>query len=218
MYRYRTVKILSVIVVSLGWLFCFLFSSAAESDEPKPIKIAVPAETISSLIEDLLPYQIPMVKGFSGSLWVQKVESLKFGTNKAMFFAKIMGKDLEFSTKIGKQLINLKFGEANVSSNCEASFRYDKERKSLLITPQVKEFVDTDRSGQAGEILMPLLKGLSGIEYSVKLQSIDPIITTYENKIMTINLDISDVYSENNILFIHIIPSVEMKPNKGGVR
>ena len=85
----------------------------AETDPSKAITVAVPAETIRHIMRDLLPFEIPMGENFSGVLWVQTIDKLKIGTNRVSFFMKVLGKNIEFSTKIGSQRLNLKFGEAN---------------------------------------------------------------------------------------------------------
>lgn len=203
------------------FLICVTFHCGhclAETANAESITVTIPEETIHHIIGDLLPYEIPMGENFSGALWVQTIDRLKIGTNHVVFLMTVLGKDVAFSTKIGKRILHLKFGEANVSSICEASFQYDKKKKILLITPQVKEFIGEDQAGHAGEALMLLLKGLSNIEYAVDLREIDPIKTELQNKILTIDFDIFDIYSENNRVFVKIIPSittdVKTMPNK----
>ena len=71
-----------------------------------------------------------------------------------------------------------------------------------------------NESAQATEVLVPLLKGLSGIEYPVEIQKLEPIKTKLQNKTLKIQFDIANIYSENNKLFVEIIPSVETKPIK----
>jgi hypothetical protein len=185
------------------------YTEADSSDPNRAMTVSVPVETVRHNIGNLLPFEIPMGKSFSGALWIQTIDKLIIGNNRVTFFMKVLGKDIEFSTKIGSQVIHLEFGEANVSSNCAASFRYDKEKKVLFITPQIIEFIGADQSGQAGEVLMPLLEGLSNIEYAVDLQKIDPVKTELQNKIITVNFDVVDIYSETSQLFIKIIPSAE---------
>ena len=211
MIRFFKTKISSYGFVCLCITTLVLSHAYAETDSPdlnRAITVAVPVETVRHNIGNLLPFEIHMGKSFSGALWVQTIDKLKIGTNRVTFFMKVLGKDIEFSTKIGSQVLNLKFGEANVSSNCEAAFRYDKEKKILFITPQIKEFIGADQSGQAGEVLMPLLEGLSNIEYAVDLRKIDPLKTELQNKILTVNFDIVDIYSGNNQFFVKIIPSM----------
>jgi hypothetical protein len=186
----------------------------AETESPKPISVTIPAEAIHHAMGGLLPFEIPMGPNFSGALWVQTIEKLEIGKNGVTFFTRVLGKDIEFSTKIGSQVLNLKFGKANVSSNCEASFRYDREKKLLYITPRVQEFIDAEKSGQAGEVLMPLLEGLSNIEYAVDLKKIDPLRGELQNKILLVHFDIVDIYSDNNQFHVKILPSTETRLKK----
>jgi hypothetical protein len=199
-------------------LFFFFSFSFAQTDGTKPLTMVIPEESINLVAANLLPYAIPMGNNFSGALWVQAIDNIKIGKNKINFFLKILGKDIEFSTKIGNQPINLQLGEANVSGNCEASFRYDKEKKLLFITPRIRDMGSGKSSAQATEVLMPLIEGLSGIEYPVEIQKLEPIKTELQNKALKIHFDISNIYSENNKLFVEIIPSVETKPIKKAKR
>jgi len=208
--RHRFKKIAAPIV----FVVFFPAFSFAQTNQPNPVSIVVPEETIAASIGNLLPYEVPMGKLFSGALWVQSIDNVKIGNNSVTFSVKIQGKDIEFSTKIGDQELRLTFGEANVFSNVEASFRYDKEKKVLFIKPQIREFVDKDKSGQAGEVLMPLLEGLSGIEYPVELDRLDPVKTRLHNVMLQIKFDILDINSKDGKLFVEIIPAVEKIPPK----
>ncbi len=200
-----------VIPCAFIFLVCVALHSTqafAETANSQPITITVPEETIRHIIGDLLPYEIPMGENFSGALWVQTIDRLKIGTNHVVFLMTVLGKEVAFSTKIGKHDLHVKFGEAHVSCICEASFQYDKGKKIFTITPQIKEFIDADQAGQAGEVLILLLKGLSNIEYDFDLGKIDPLRTELQEKILTIHFDIFDIYTENNQVFVKIIPSV----------
>jgi hypothetical protein len=186
----------------------------ADAKSPKPITVTIPVEAVNHMMEGVLPFEIPMGQNFSGALWIQTIEKLKIGKNSVTFFMRVLGKDIEFSTKIGSQVLNLKFGEANVSSNSEASFRYDKEKKLLFIIPRINEFIGAEKAGEAGEVLMPLLEGLSNIEYAVDLKKIEPLKGELQNEILLVYFDIVDIYSENNQFYVKIIPSTETTPKK----
>lgn len=218
MIRFFSHKIVLSVFVLLLCISLRCEHSSAETANSPPITITVPEKTIHNSIMDLLPYEIPMGENFSGTLWVQTIDRLKIGTNHVVFFMKVLGKDIAFSTTVGKRIINLKFGQANISSVCEAAFRYDKVKKILYITPQIKEFIDADQAGQAGEALMLLLKGLSNIEYAIDLGRIDPIEKKLQDKILTIHFEIFDIYSEDNQVFVKLVPfvgtHVAATPNK----
>ncbi|MBN1847354.1 MAG: hypothetical protein JW932_02085 [Deltaproteobacteria bacterium] len=218
MIRFFMHKMIPCAFVILFCLTVYNTLSFAETANDQPITITVPEETIRHFIKNLLPYEITMGENFTGALWVQTIDRLDIGTNHVVFFMKVLGKDIEFSTKIGKRILSLKFGEADVSCICEASLRYDKEKKTLFITPQVKEFVGAAQAGQAGEALKLLLKSLSNIEYAIDLHEIDPIQSELQNKLVAIHFDIFDIYSKNNELFVMIIPRVatdlKTKPDK----
>jgi hypothetical protein len=52
---------------------------------------------------------------------------------------------------------------------------------------------------------------LSDIEYPIDLTRIKPITTHLYNTELTINMNIYDVYADNNMLIVEIIPTAQKK-------
>jgi hypothetical protein len=193
-------------------LFFLLFSPAsAQVKNIKELTVVVPAENIAKFIQPLLPYRIDIGKNFSGSFWVKSIEDIKITKDRVSFSAHIYGQDIGYSAKIGKQTASFKVGNVNLRNHWEASLRFDKSQKKLFIKPHV-EGPQNKKDFSQGDILIDtLFNALSDIEYPIDVNRIKPITTELYHTELTINTDISDVYADNNKLFIEIIPTAQKK-------
>jgi len=88
--------------------------------------------------------------------------------------------------------------------HCEASIRYDGNKGLLYVRPKVVE------EGQKRDVLWLLLVSLFGDrEYPVEVQKLKPIAARVSDKTLEIDLDISNIYTANDSLFIAIRPAVK---------
>jgi len=197
-------KIVSIIVTLIFCFSLFIPYSSATTDKKNEITIVIPEKVVAKFINDVLPIEITRPKGYSGVIWVKSIDKLKLGINKVSFSVNMCGKDVKYTAKIGNLSTILNLGNIDISFNCEASIRYDKEKNILYMRPKIME------KGNGNELLWPLLAILmNDKEYPVEIQKLKPIITEFSSKTATINMDISDVYITNNRLFIGIRPTLE---------
>jgi hypothetical protein len=193
-------------------IFFLLFSPApAQVKNTKELTVVVPAESIAKFIQPLLPYSIDMGENFSGSFWVKSIENIKITKDGVSFSAHIYGKDIGYSAKIGKQTASFKVGDVNLRNHWEASLRYDKSKKKLYLKPHIESPKNKKDLSQGDILIDTLFNALSDMEYPIDLNRIEPITIELYNTELTINIDISDVYSNNSKLFIEIIPTAQKK-------
>ena len=210
-HRYFTMIKLPTITVT-AILFFLLFSEAsAQVKNFKELTVVVPAESIAQFIQPLLPYSINIGKNFSGSFWVKSIENIKIAKDRVSFSAHIYGKDIEYSAKIGKQTASFKVGNVNLRNHWEASFRYDKSKKKLYIKPHIEGPQNKQDFSQGDILIDTLFNALGDIEYPIDVNRIKPIAAELYDTELTINTDISDVYADNNKLFIEIIATAQKK-------
>ncbi len=191
--------------------FLLLSQSLAQVRNNKDLTVVVPAESIVKFIQPLLPYSIDMGENFSGSFWVKSIENIKITKDRISFSAHIYGKDIGYSAKIGKQTARFKVGDVNLRNNWEASLRYDKSKKKLYLKPHIESPQNKKDLSQGDILIDTLFDALSDIEYPIDLNEINPITAEILNSELTINTEISDVYSNNNRLFIEVIPTAQKK-------
>jgi hypothetical protein len=171
--------------------------------------IAVPQELMAEFINDTLPVKITRKKSFSGVIWVESVDRLKLGNDKISFSMKMHGENIVYNKKIGKRPVELNFGDVRLSFECEASIRYDKGRNILYVRPEIIQEKTEE------QVLVPLLAALiEGREFPIEIQELEPIITKIGDKSLTINMDISSIFTLNNILFIGLRPKVKENGSK----
>ena len=205
-------KKLQSIAIVLILLFCLFCSApAAQLKDFRELTVVVPEDSITKFIKPLLPYRIEIGKNFSGSFWVKTIENIKIIEDGISFSAHISGKDIGYSAKIGKQTANFKVGDVNLRNNWAASLRYDKNKKKLYIKPHVESPQDKKDFSQGDVILDTLFTALSDMEYPVDVNRIEPITAELYDTVLTINMDISDIYAVDNKLFIEIIPTAHKK-------
>ena len=199
-------------ISAIAAIFLLLLSPThVQAKKFKELTVAMPAENMAKFIQPLLPYRIDMGENFSGSFWVKSIENIKITQNRVSFSAHISGKNIGYSAKVGKQTANFEVGDVNLRNHWEASLRYDKSKKKLFIKPQIESPQNKTDFSQGDVIVDALFNALSGVEYPIDVNRIKPITTRLYNTEMTINTDISDIYSNNNMLYIEIIPTVQKK-------
>jgi hypothetical protein len=162
---------------------------------------------MAQLINDTLPIEIVKKKEISGAIWIQSIDKLKLGNDKISFFMKMHGEDVEYTGKIGKTPVVLSFGTIDLAFNCYTSLRYDSEESILYVKPEIIA-EETEK-----ETLALLLAALvSGQEFPLEIQKLKPIIAKLGNAALTINMNISNIYTLNDVLIIGIKPTVTKSP------
>ena len=204
-------KKLSTITVTFILFFLLFSPSTAQVKNTKELTVVVPAESIVKFIQPLLPYSIDMGENFSGSFWVKSIKNIKITKDRVSFSTHIYGKDIGYSAKIGNQTARFKVGDVNLHNHWEASLRYDKGKKKLYLKPHIESPKNKKDLSQGDILIDALLDALSDVEYPIDLNKINPITADIYNTKLTINTEISDVYSTQNKLYIEIIPTAKKK-------
>ena len=172
--------------------------------------IAIPEELMVEFINDTLPVKITRKKSFSGVIWIESVDRLKLGNDKISFSMKMRGENIVYNRKIGKRPLELNFGDVQLDFKCEAAIRYDRGRNILYVRPEILQEKTEEQA------LVPLLAALiEGREFPIEIQELEPIITRIGDKSLTINMDISSIFTLNRILFIGLRPKVKENRSKG---
>ncbi|MGD8263419.1 MAG: hypothetical protein PVG08_12535 [Desulfobacterales bacterium] len=191
-------------------LFLLVSSSTAQVDSLKETTVVVPAESLARVIKPLLPYKIDLGKNFLGSFFVQSIENIRIEKGKILFSSLISGKDIKYATKVGEQVVNFVVGDVNLASRWEVSFKFDKTNKKLLLKPDLQVPKNENEFSQGDALVNTLLTALSGIEYPIELNNLEPVKSEFYNQLLTAKMDVSDVYAANDKLFIELIPTVEI--------
>jgi len=203
-------KVISRSVPVAVVLLLLVSLSNAQVKSLKEMTVVVPAESIARAIKPLLPYKIDFGKNFIGSFFINSIDNIKIKKDKILFSSLISGKDIKYATKVGKQTINFVVGEVNLPTDWALSFKYDKTNKRLLVSPSLKGLKDEKEFSQGDALLNTLLKALSGVEYPVDLSDLNPVKSKILNQLLTVTMDISDVYTVDDKLLVEIIPTAHI--------
>jgi len=197
-------------VFALAVFFLIVSAAPGQTDGLREMTMVVPAESLAKVIKPLLPYPIDLGKNFLGSFYVKSIENIRINKGIVSFSSLISGKDIKYTTKIGKQVVNLMVGDVNLPSRWEVSFHFDKSKKTLFIKPELQNRENEKEFSQGDALLNTLLAAFSGIEYPVELNNLKPLTAEFYNQLLTLNTDIADVYGADNKLFIELIPKVQI--------
>jgi hypothetical protein len=208
---------LHIAAISCVFTLFLISPSVAQVGDTKELTVVVPAESIAKSIKPLLPYRMDIERideSFSGSFWIKSVENVTIHKNSISFSTRVHGQDIKYSTKIGKQMLSLAVGEVNLHNDWETSFYYDKSKKTLFVKPHIESRDNIKDFSQGDILLYTILKALSDTEYAIEMNRFKTITSQFYDKALKINMDISDVYSHDNKLFVEIIPNVQVDASK----
>ena len=187
--------------------------SFAQAGKTQNIALVVSETGISDLIKGLLPYSIDFGKGFSGSFRIKSIDNINIIKGKILFSTYIYGKDIKYTTKIVNQAVSVEVGHINLRNNWETSLRYDKKEKILYMKPHI-EGPNNNKDLSPGDMLLnALLQGLSDLEFPISLKDVKPFTTKIDSTKITIQMDIVDIYTDNDMLYIETKPTAK-KANK----
>ena len=208
---FRLKRLLLLIGIVTLHILSFAPSSIAQSGNSPDVVLSVPESGISGLIKGLLPYSIDFGKGFSGSFWIKSIENINLEKGKVLFSTYIYGQDIKYSTKIANQMVSVEVGHINLRNNWVTSLRYDKEEKILYIKPHI-ETPDKNQDLSQGDMLLnALLQGLSDLEFPISMKDLEPITTDVNNTKIMILIDIVDIYTDNDMLYIKSKPTAKKR-------
>lgn len=199
-----------ITLASAAFLLLSISPSPAAIKNSQAVTVVIPAESIATFIKPLLPYRIDFGENFSGIFWIETIENIKLKKNQISFATHIYGKNIAYAATIGNQTAKLVVGDVKSHNQWDASFRYDRSTKKLLIKPHIVSLNREADLKQGDLLLNTLLEALSGLEYPIELETLKPIVTEFNNRLLTVNMDISGVYAADNKLFLEIVPAARL--------
>lgn len=175
------------------------------SDE---ISITIPRNVITNMIKAALPLNLEKGKYFKGSLLIQAINHLKIGSDKVEFEMNIKGENIKFETKLGNQALLMDIGNLSADVSCKISLRYDAPTRFLYITPYILQLPNKNKTDKMAANILQLLSLGNGIEYPIEIQKFQPIITKIMGDQFNIDMDITNIYTENDKVFISAQPKL----------
>lgn len=169
------------------------------SDE---ISITIPHNVITKMIKAALPLNLERGSYVKGELWIHAIDNLKIGSNKVTFDLDIRGKNIKLETHLGNQVLLMNIGNFNTAFSCNASLRYDAGKRLLYITPYILQKPNKNKVNKIADNLLKALLLMNGVDYPVEIPKLQPLITQISSEQFHIDLDITNIYTENDTVFI----------------
>jgi len=194
-------KYLGVILIYLLMVINISVSYAkiVPSDE---ISIIVPRDVIINMLKAALPLNIEKGPYLKGALWIHTIDRLKIGSNKVGFDMNIRGKNIKFETQLGNQALLMDIGNLTADFACSVSLRYDASKRLLYVTPHILQKPNKNKEDKIAATLLSLLSLGNGMEYPVEIKKFQPFITQISSNQFTIDMDIMNIYTENDRVVI----------------
>ena len=197
------------------WLLIILLLAAstvhARERAPRDLVLSIPAETVQTTIQSILPLAIPAHHELlRGEIILESLDQLSINNNIITVRGILSGKNLVAVTKIAGQDILLRLGQARLPVTCDLFTRFDPESRELYVTPRFSDS-GPNRNNQENS-LTPLLGALAGREYRVDLEALRLIDITIGDRLIPLALNPVNMIGENNSLIVYLQPKVH-SPN-----
>ena len=194
-------KYLYVILICL-LMVINIFSSHAQNVPSDEISISIPRNVITSMIKVALPLNLEKGPYLKGSLWIHSIDHLKIGSNTVAFDMNIRGKSIKLETQLGNQNLLMDIGNVNATFSCNSSLRYDASKRLMYIMPYILQKPNENEEDKIMATLLQLLSLASGVEYAIEIKKFQPFVTQICSDQFNINLEITNIYTENDKVFI----------------
>lgn len=186
-------------------------AQTALSDE---ISIAIPRNVINRMIKTALPLNLEKGQYFKGILLIQAIRNLEIGFDMVKFEMTIKGEDIKFETKVGNKPLLINVGNLSADFACQISLRYDAPARLLHITPYILQVPSKQKTDKMAANILQLLSLGNGIEYPIEIQKFQPIITKISGDQFNIDMDITNIYTRTDTVFISALPKLSKIKSK----
>jgi len=176
-----------------------------QAAKKEPITITLPAAALQQTLSDMLPLPLEQ-KGatFQGTITVDSISKLEINDNLISLQGQVSGQNMQLTTNIGGQAINLKLGRLVLPVTCAISLRYDPAQKILFLTPRFQK--PSHGNSNSARTLLPLLNSLGNREYPVKLDKVSPFKAKVGSTTVSLRLEPVDIRAGNNELVLKLQP------------
>jgi hypothetical protein len=164
---------------------------------------------ITNIIKAALPLNLEKGPYLKGTLWIHAIDNLKIGFNKVTFDLDIRGKNIQLETHLGNQPLLMDIGNFNAAFSCNSSLHYDAPKRVLYITPYILQKPNKKNANKIATNLLQLLSLVNGVDYPIEIKKFQPVITQISNDQFNIDIQITNIYTEDDKVFISGQPQLK---------
>lgn len=195
----------------LGVLLLLLLCSSVSAKNQIPedaITLNLPESVIAQAIAATLPLDIdPHSSTVSGTITIAEMKNIQLNKDLMSCDLHLIGNNIQLETKIAGHAIQLKVGHVEINFKSDITTRFDRASQKLFIKPTVTELGPS--SDQAnGDIGRTLIALISGKEFPISLDKIDPLVISTGNKDIFIAMEKIDIALQKDALQIFFTPKV----------
>jgi hypothetical protein len=178
-----------------------------DSKIQKNIVLTLPAETVLTSLQKVLPLDIPsQSRQLQGDIILESLDRLVIHDNIITVHGVLSGRNLVVVTQFAGQDLQLRVGEVHLPLTCDLQTRFDPAQRKLFVTPR---FTDTaQHASNPQDSLTPLLGALGGREYPIDLDALQMINIKVGGKSIPITMEPVKIAAVDNALTFHLLPRV----------
>ncbi|MDD2465203.1 MAG: hypothetical protein PHI97_14490 [Desulfobulbus sp.] len=201
MVKYKPFRFIGVLCI--GILISLSLPNPAPCKQDKSIVLTLPAETVLSSVQKMLPLEIPsQSRRLQGDIIFESLNALTISNNSITIRGVIAGHNLVVTTQLAGQDIQLQVGEVRFPVTCNLKTRFDPARRKLYVTPSFPD------AANGGDDLAPMLGALTGREYQVDLDALESLNIRVGSKSIPITMEPIKIIGTNNTLVFYMLPRV----------
>jgi len=196
------------------FLACFFLSLLLSATLTIPLRaedfitLKVPQSVIAKATAAILPLQIDAhSKSIEGDIKIIDISELRLTDNHLSCRLHLSGTKLAFLTELAGHEIKLRVGSVEVAFKTDAILRFDAKQQTLFIKPVVQD-VSAGEEGPSADIGQALIAVLSGREFPITMQELDPLIARAGVRTITINTTIANIEAKPQAIELKLRSSI----------
>lgn len=187
----------------LAFILTMSQPDSATSAQDKSVVLTLPAATVLSSVQQMLPLEIPsQSRRLQGDIILESLSYLAIADNVITIRGVLSGRNMVVTTQLAGQDIQLKVGEVRLPVLCNLKTRFDPGHRKLYVTPSFPD------SANGGDGLAPMLGALAGREYQVDLDALESFNIRVGGRSIPITMEPVRIAGIENTLVFHMLPRV----------
>ncbi|MBM9613019.1 hypothetical protein JWJ90_01825 [Desulfobulbus rhabdoformis] len=204
MVKQKTFSFFKVLLVVLAAVF--LPSGPVYCGQAKSMVLTLPAETLLSAVQQMLPLPIP-AQGhrLQGDIVLESLDRLSIHNNTITVAGTLSGRNLLLTTRLAGQDFQVQVGQVRLPIKCSLKTRFASKQRKLYVTPTFPD------SANGGDDLTSMLGALADREYELDLDRLKALNIDLGNETIPVALDPIRIDATNNKLTLYLLPRVGSK-------
>lgn len=189
-----------------------LSPAGADDGTGRQVLLQLPRTFLEEVIAASLPLELATdaVK-LEGSVVIDEIENLQLASQQLSARLGLTGRQLQIITAIGNQQLRLQVGNLDLDLNITARLRFDPPSQTLFIIPQASPQPPPGEGG-SGDLGQLLAGALSGREFPVAIEKLQPIITDLGSRQLLLDFQVGDITVNPDAVLFQLVPTVHSRP------